>query len=52
VEVGNSQYALMEMFPDIPFTWLSFADGVDGVFLITYDELVKYKDAFKKYLQK
>ncbi|AIT09890.1 SAM-dependent methyltransferase [Candidatus Francisella endociliophora] len=52
VEVGNSQYALMEMCPDVPFTWLSFAEGGDGVFLLTYDELVKYKDLFKQYFQK
>lgn len=51
VEVGNSQYALMEMCPDIPFTWLSFADGGDGVFLLTYNELVKYKSLFKQYFQ-
>jgi ribosomal protein L3 glutamine methyltransferase len=49
VEVGNSQYALMEMCPDIPFTWLSFSEGGDGVFLLTYEELVKYKDLFKRY---
>ncbi|ASG68732.1 50S ribosomal protein L3 glutamine methyltransferase [Francisella halioticida] len=49
VEVGNSQYTLIEMCPDIPFTWLSFSDGGDGVFLLTYEELVKYKDLFKQY---
>ena len=49
VEVGNSQYALMDMCPDIPFTWLSFTEGGDGVFLLTYRELVKYKEHFKKY---
>ena len=49
VEVGNSQYALMDLCPDIPFTWLSFADGGDGVFLLTYNELLKYKDKFIKY---
>jgi ribosomal protein L3 glutamine methyltransferase len=52
VEVGNSQYALMDMCPDIPFTWLSFAEGGDGVFLLTYAELVKYKDLFKEYFKK
>ncbi len=49
VEVGNSQYALMEMCPDVPFTWLSFADGGDGVLLLTYAELVKYKEHFNNY---
>ena len=49
VEVGNSQYALMNMCPDIPFTWLSFSEGGDGVFLLTYKELVKYKNNFKQY---
>jgi ribosomal protein L3 glutamine methyltransferase len=49
VEVGNSQYALMDMCPDIPFTWLSFSEGGDGVFLLTYVELVKYKNLFKQY---
>jgi ribosomal protein L3 glutamine methyltransferase len=49
VEVGNSQYALMDMCPDIPFTWLSFTEGDDGVFLLTYAELVKYKEHFKNY---
>jgi ribosomal protein L3 glutamine methyltransferase len=51
VEVGNSQYALMEMCPDIPFTWLAFAEGGDGVFLLTRDELVKYKDLFIEYFK-
>lgn len=52
VEVGNSQYALMEMCPDIPFTWLSFAEGGDGVFLLTYEELIKYKSLFINYFSK
>ncbi|MDE5020913.1 50S ribosomal protein L3 N(5)-glutamine methyltransferase, partial [Francisella tularensis subsp. holarctica] len=49
---GNRQYALMALCPAIPFTWLSVSEGCDGVILLTYDELFKYKDAFKKYLQK
>ncbi|MDE5007169.1 50S ribosomal protein L3 N(5)-glutamine methyltransferase, partial [Francisella tularensis subsp. holarctica] len=51
-EVGNIQNALMEMSPDNPFTLLSFADGRDGVYILTYDEQVKYKDAYKKNLKK
>lgn len=49
VEVGNSQHALMNMCPDIPFTWLSFENGGDGVFLLNYQELIQYKDKFIQY---
>ncbi|WP_119343767.1 50S ribosomal protein L3 N(5)-glutamine methyltransferase [Facilibium subflavum] len=51
VEVGNSQYALQEQFPGVPFTWLSFEDGGDGVFLLTYKELIKYQSEFEKGLK-
>lgn len=46
VEVGNSQYALRDAFSEVPFTWLCFEDGGDGVFLLTRDELMKYQEAF------
>ncbi|MDA0910949.1 MAG: 50S ribosomal protein L3 N(5)-glutamine methyltransferase [Proteobacteria bacterium] len=46
VEVGNSQYALQEAFQSVPFTWLNFEDGGDGVFLLTYDELKTYRSIF------
>ena len=42
VEVGNSQHALMELYPDIPFQWIEFEHGGDGVFIITKQELALF----------
>ena len=46
VEVGNSQYALMELFPDVPFQWIEFERGGDGVFTLTKQELETWKHIF------
>jgi ribosomal protein L3 glutamine methyltransferase len=46
VEVGNSQAALEERFPDVPFVWPVFERGGSGVFVLSQTELLEHQDAF------
>ncbi|HBG94864.1 MAG TPA: 50S ribosomal protein L3 N(5)-glutamine methyltransferase [Chromatiaceae bacterium] len=48
VEVGNTAAALQACFPDLPFTWLDFEHGGEGVFLLRREELVQGHQRFSE----
>ncbi len=48
-EVGNSMVHMEQQYPDIPFTWIEFANGGHGVFMMTRQQLLDCKDEFSLY---
>jgi ribosomal protein L3 glutamine methyltransferase len=43
LEVGNSAIALAERLPTLPFTWLDFDRGGEGVCLLTREQLERHQ---------
>ena len=48
VEVGESERALVELLPQVPFNWIEFDVGQMGVFLLDRRDLVEHADAIRK----
>lgn len=45
-EVGNSQVHMQELWPEVPFIWVEFVRGGDGVFVINREQLLQHAGAF------
>lgn len=47
VEVGNSDLAVMEKWPDIEFIWPDFEEGGHGIFVLSRDQCVVFTQRYK-----
>lgn len=45
VEVGSAAEALVAAYPELPFVWIDFEYGGDGVFLLTRNDLIAMGDS-------
>lgn len=51
LEVGNSQWALQDEYPEVPFVWPEFVRGGHGVLILSAEDCRKYQPVFKERLQ-
>jgi len=47
MEVGNTDEALQQCYPKVPFLWQEFDHGGHGVFMLTKEQLLEYKSQFQ-----
>ena len=47
VEVGNTDEALQQCYPGVPFLWQDFEYGGHGVFMLTKEQLLEYRELFQ-----
>jgi ribosomal protein L3 glutamine methyltransferase len=52
VEVGSAALELEQRFPDLPFLWLEFERGGEGVFLINREQLLEFQPLFLDALER
>jgi ribosomal protein L3 glutamine methyltransferase len=48
IEVGYTNTALQDQYPQIPFIWLDFENGGEGVCLLEADRLAQYQETFDR----
>ncbi len=46
VEVGDTEEAVVRAYPKVPFTWLEFAHGGGGVFVLTAKQVAEHRGDF------
>ncbi len=51
MEVGESAQSLIDLLPRVPFLWLEFDRGGDGIFLLEYDQLVACRGDVRSVLE-
>ena len=50
-EVGNSQYHVEVLYPEVDFTWLTFERGGHGVFMLNKAQLEQHAETFSAALK-